>query len=90
MNNYIEKNNMNLEKFNSSSINKDEASLNANNSLLSFQDINQEKYIENSEMINYNTLKDIINKDLEKCVCKIKIDLNYNYYKLGTGFFFFL
>ena len=65
MNNYIEKNNMNLEKFNSSSINKDEASLNANNSLLSFQDINQEKYIENSEMINYNTLKDIINKDLE-------------------------
>ena len=87
MNNYIEKNNMNLEKFNSSSINKDEASLNANNSLLSFQDINQEKYIENSEMINYNTLKDIINKDLEKCVCKIKIDLNYNYYKLGTGFF---
>lgn len=87
MNNYIEKNNINLEKFNSSSINKDEASLNANNSLLSFQDINQEKYIENSEMINYNTLKDIINKDLEKCVCKIKIDLNNNYYKLGTGFF---
>ena len=70
MNKYIE-NNMNLEKFNSSnilekdSINKDEASLNANNSLLSLQDINQEKYIENSEMINYNTLKDIINKDLE-------------------------
>ena len=64
MNKYIE-NNMNLEKFNSSSINKDEASLNANNSLLSFQDINQEKYIENSEMINYNTLKEIINKDLE-------------------------
>ena len=87
MNNYIEKNNINLEKFNSSSINKDEASLNANNSLLSFQDINQEKYIENSEMINYNTLKDIINKDLEKCVCKIKIDLRDNYYKLGTGFF---
>jgi len=62
---------MNLEKFNSSnilekdSINKDEASLNANNSLLSLQDINQEKYIENSEMINYNTLKNIINKDLE-------------------------
>ena len=61
MNKYIE-NNMNLEKFNSSnilekdSINKDEASLNANNSLLSLQDINQEKNIENSEMINYNNL----------------------------------
>ena len=70
MNKYIE-NNMNLEKFNSSNIlekdsfNKDEASLNANNSLLSLQDINQEKNIENSEMINYNTLKNIINKDLE-------------------------
>ena len=51
------------------------------------QDINQEKYIENSEMINYKTLKDTINRNLEKYICKIKIDLTNNNYKLGTGFF---
>jgi hypothetical protein len=83
MDKYIEKNNINFEKFNSSdileknNINKDE----------SLEDINQEKYIENSEMINYSTLKNVINSGLEKCICKIKIDLNDNYYKLGTGFF---
>lgn len=94
MSKYFKRNNINLEKFHNSdilenkSINKDEANLNVNHSLFSLQDINQEKYIENSEMINYNTLKDIIiNRDLEKCICKIKIDLNANKYKLGTGFF---
>ena len=45
---------------------------------------------EDNEIINYNSLKKIINSKLEKCICKIKQEINNNGKNClitGTGFF---
>ena len=61
---------------------------NINDSSLTSSDfIIKEQYVQNSEMINYKILKNICNSDLEKCVCKIKIQKESNKIKMGTGFF---
>ena len=73
--------------FESKNMNINQNNLKANHSVIPTNDINQEKYIENSEIINYKKLKDIFSKDLEKYICKIKIVLSENIYKIGTGFF---
>lgn len=61
---------------------------NIDNSTLTSSDyLNKEQYVQNSEMINFKKLKNICNSDLEKCVCKIKIQKENNKIKMGTGFF---
>ena len=49
--------------------------------------LTQEKYVNNSEMINFKVLKNICCGNLEKCICKIKIEISSNQSYMGTGFF---
>ena len=55
------------------------------------EDIKKENIInEDNEIIDFGILKNIMNSGIEKCVCKIEIEVKsgdeYSY-KTGTGFF---